>query len=439
MPDNLHPLHPPRPGPRPLPLHLATANLILLSSLAAWPNARRASPPWNPLWGSQDWRQRLESLAPLLDAVNPNEFTAALMRAATTRLTAMTGGMLRYRRHAWRRDLVDPPAIWAEGGSRLLDYGGAKDNGGAPLVMVPSLVNRAYVLDLAEGQSLARFLSGQGLWPLLLDWGEPGEMELRFDLAAYIARLQRALAFARRQSGAAPLLLGYCMGGNLALAAALRSPDDVGALALLATPWDFHAGGAHQAALVQALAPNLVPPDAAGEGVPPALDVDLLQGFFWALDPLTALKKFTLFTAMPEGGDNERRFIAMEDWLNDGVVLAGPVARECLLGWYGANTPPQGRWLVEGRAVRPQDWRKPALVVLPERDKLVPKEGAAALADQLPAAERHDAPSGHIGMVVGPRAESGLWRPLAAWLQRHAGPPKPLRRRRGGGPTKVQA
>jgi polyhydroxyalkanoate synthase len=110
----------------------------------------------------------------------------------------------------------------------------------------------------------------------------------------------------------------------------------------------------------------------------------------------------------------------MEDWLNDGVPLAGPVARECLLGWYGENTPPAGRWMVEGRPVRPQDWRKPALVVLPERDKLVPKEGAEAILVQLPQADRLDVPSGHIGMMVGPRAETGLWRPLADWLLRHA-------------------
>src|SRR5690606_469259 len=172
---------------------------------------------------------------------------------------------------------------------------------------------------------------GQGLRPLLLDWGELGETELRFDLAAYIARLQRLLAFVHQTTGRAPLLLGYCMGGNLALAAALRCQDDVAGLALLATPWDFHSGGAHQAVLVQTLAPSLVP-DSTGGDPPPPLTVDVLQGFFWALDPLTALKKFTLFSAMPEGGENERRFVAMEDWLNDGVALAGPVARECLLG-----------------------------------------------------------------------------------------------------------
>ena len=401
-----------RLGPRPLPLHLATTNLMLLSSLAVWPIAKNASPHLNP-----HLLARFSQLLPDLASVDPNEFTAALIRAGLARIGAMTGGMQRYRRHGWHRDLPDPPVFWREGSSRLLAYGEA----GMPVLLVPSLVNRAYVLDLAEGQSLARWLprsstAGQGLRPFLLDWGDPGEAEQRFDLSAYIARIRRALKHVKRETGQTPILLGYCMGGNLALAAAVTAPEDVAALALLATPWDFHAGGAHHAALVQALAPALVPAPASAGEAPPMLEVDTLQGFFWALDPFTALKKFTQFAALPEGSDAERRFVAMEDWLNDGVPLAGAVARECLLGWYGENRPVQGRWLIDGRPVLPQDWRKPALVVLPERDKLVPKEGAAALLTQMPQAKRLDAPSGHIGMMVGPRAEAGLWQPLADWL-----------------------
>jgi polyhydroxyalkanoate synthase len=417
---------------------------MLLSSLAVWPIAKDVWPHWNP-----HLQARFSSLLPDLASVDPNEFTAALIRAGLARIGAMTGGMQRYRRHGWRRDLPDPPVFWREGGSRLLAYGET----GMPVLLVPSLVNRAYVLDLAEGQSLARWLAGtskdrRAMRPFLLDWGDPGEAERRSDLAAYIARIRRALSHVKRATGQAPILLGYCMGGNLALAAAVAAPDDVAALALLATPWDFHAGGAHHAALVQALAPALVPPPAEAGAAPPMLDVDTLQGFFWALDPFSALKKFTHFASLPEGSDAERRFVAMEDWLNDGVPLAGPVARECLLGWYGENKPVAGRWLVDGRPVLPQDWRKPALVVLPERDKLVPKEGAAAVLAQMPQASRLDAPSGHIGMMVGPRAEAGLWQPLAGWLAAAAGAEtapqteKPARRRRSraitGAATKVQ-
>lgn len=397
----------PRLGPRPLPLHLATTNLMLLSSLAAWPIAKDGSLPWKA-----HLQQPFSSLQPRLANVDPNEFNAALIQAGLARIGAMTAGLRRYRAHHWRRLLPAPPAVWREGSSQLLSYG----ENGIPVLLVPSLVNRAYVLDLAEGQSLTRWLAQRGLQPFLLDWGDPGEAERQFDLAAYIARIRRALRHLHVSTGRAPLLVGYCMGGNLALAAAVSAPDDVAALALLATPWDFHAGGAHQAALVQALAPALVPPAAKSGEAPPMLDVDMLQAFFWALDPFTVLKKFTQFAAMPAGSEAERRFVAMEDWLNDGVPLAGNVARDCLIGWYGENRPVAGRWMVDGRAVQPSGWKKPTLVVLPERDKLVPKAGAAALLAQIRQATRMDAPSGHIGMVVGPRAEDGLWRPLADWL-----------------------
>ncbi|RYI27321.1 MAG: alpha/beta hydrolase, partial [Acetobacteraceae bacterium] len=110
------------------------------------------------------------------------------MGRADTRLLA---GVAAYRAYPWRRELPDPPAIWAEGGSRLLDYSGGN---GQAVVFVPSLINRAQVLDLLPGGSLLRFLAGQGIRPLLLDWGEPGPVERGFGLTDYIAgRLERAL------------------------------------------------------------------------------------------------------------------------------------------------------------------------------------------------------------------------------------------------------
>lgn len=401
-----------RPGPRPLPLHLATANLILLTSLAAWPSAKHGLPPWNPVQNPLH-----DALRASLANLPPEVFSAALAEEAAARLSRFALGIGAYRDHPYRRDIAaEPPPLWQEGSSRLLDY--APDSSAPVLLLAPSLVNRHYVLDLAPGQSLVHYLAQRGLRPLLLDWGAPAEAELSFDLTAYIERLGRALGVARQANGGRPLpLLGYCMGGNLALAAALRCQADVSALALLATPWDFHAGGTHQAELVRHLAPQLVPPLPQPGAAPEPMAVDVLQGFFWALDPLTALKKFTSFTGIAPDSAAAQRFVAMEDWLNDGIPLANAVARECLLGWYGGNSPVRGEWQVGGQAVRPGLWRKPALVVLPERDKLVPKPGAEALYHALPGAWRHDAPSGHIGMVVGPRAEAGLWQPLAEWLE----------------------
>jgi polyhydroxyalkanoate synthase len=278
---------------------------------------------------------------------------------------------------------------------------------------VPSLINRAYILDLAPEKSLLRFLAAEGLRPLLVEWGRPTDLERAFTLTDYVAgRLERAAEAAVDAAGVPVAVVGYCMGGLLALALAERRPALVAALALLATPWDFHAERAAQARLVGRLAEPLARAFVLLGEVP----VDLLQLLFAALDPWLALRKFSRFAALAPGSSEERDFVAVEDWLNDGVPLALPVARECLGGWYGANTPGRGNWVVAGRPVLPERVGAPSLVVLPAHDRIVPPKTAAVLAEALPAAERLAPPIGHIGMMVAREARRQVWRPLAHWL-----------------------
>jgi polyhydroxyalkanoate synthase len=286
------------------------------------------------------------------------------------------------------------------------------------LLAVPSLINRGYVLDLTPETSLLRHLSRAGIRPLLVDWGAPGAEERRFDLTDYIAgRLEAAAAALVARTGRRIALLGYCMGGLLTVALAQRRPDLVASLVLLATPWDFHAERAEHARLLGRLAEPLRR-GFAGLGEVP---VDVLQLFFLANDPLTAARKFIHLAGQPAGGEAENRFVALEDWLNDGVPLALPVAAECLGQWYGENLPGQGRWRVAGRPVVPEEIEAPSLVLVPRQDHIVPPLTAAALAGHLIDATRLDPPLGHIGMVVGQAAPEAVWAPLTAWLQAHAG------------------
>src|SRR5579864_7107637 len=156
------------------------------------------------------------------------------------------------------------------------------------------------------------------------------------------------------------------MGGLLALALAQRRSALVRALALLATPWDFHAERAGHAQLVGGLAEPLTRVFGALGEIP----VDVLQSLFAALDPLLALRKFTRFAGLPADSAEERDFVALEDWLNDGVPLSLPVARECLAGWYAANTPGRGTWRVAGSPILPRRVTVPSLVVVPGQDRI---------------------------------------------------------------------
>src|SRR3546814_19024934 len=81
-------------------------------------------------------------------------------------------------------------------------------------------------------------------------------------------RLERALDALRAAEAAPPVLLGYCMGGLLALGLALRRPSDLAGLALLATPWAFHPQNAPQARMAAAPLPPIPPPLACARAMP---------------------------------------------------------------------------------------------------------------------------------------------------------------------------
>lgn len=402
-----HPRRPnlPRQGPRPLALHLTSAIGALTSSRAALPLLKSGLLPWRP-----EFALAGGALSLALASARSDSFDAELDAELIGRAALFLDGVERYRQHPYRRDLPEPPVLWQDGTTRLLDY---RPRGGPPVLVIPSLINRAYILDLAPGQSLLRYLADQGLRPLLLDWDAPGAAERGFGLDRYIIdRLEPAAAVARQAGGAVPAVLGYCMGGLLALALVARRPELGKALALLATPWRFHAERAAQAKLLGVLAEPVARAYTAMGEVP----VDVLQALFAAQDPLTALRKFSRFAEMPQDSAAAHGFVALEDWLNDGVPLSIPVARECLGGWYGEDLPGRGQWRVGGKRILPYAVEAPALVVVPAQDRIVPPATAAVLADELPQAARLMPRLGHIGMIVGREAPAAVWQPLAEWL-----------------------
>lgn len=318
---------------------------------------------------------------------------------------ALIRGIAAYRQHPAMRTLIDPPAIWTEGPSRLLDF---NPYGYPTVLFVPSLVNRSYVLDLTAERSMMRWLAGQGIRALLLDWGWPGQAERQYTLTDIVAGvMDRALTAAIDQCQGRCVLAGYCMGGLLALALAQRRPADVQALALLATPWSFAPGP------LASHLPMLEPLMALTGTLP----IDALQTLFAAVEPGSVAAKFRRFGAMDQASAAAHDFVALEDWLNDGVPLAAPIAREVLGGWYGKNTPGQGAWHVAGAAVRPEALRVPTWIAAPARDRIVPPDSALPLASAIPGAVLHRPGTGHVGMVAGSRAEHELWTPMLAWLR----------------------
>lgn len=373
-----------RAGPRPVYLHfLNTANMLSAAAL--------------PL------------------ATSPQKQAAALKA-----IEKMTGQMLKgidaYKVAPLEAYKPDHPAIWQNGSTKLLAAYPAKSKQKAPVLIVPSLINRHYILDLDAQHSFTKYLSQNGFSVFIFDWGEPAETEKAYSVNDYITeRLYPALSYLNKECGK-PHMLGYCMGGTMA-AGALAAFDNhrqfVRSLTLLAAPWDFKAGDAALALRMETYK-NAAEPVMAATGV---LPVDWIQALFASVDPLFMFNKFRAYAEMDKSTPEARRFVIVEDWLNDGVDLAAPAARQALQEWYIDNQPANGVWTIGNSIADAAKIKVPALVVAAANDRLVPHPSALAIAQQIEGRKTLEPAIGHIGMMASARAEKAVWKPVIDWLK----------------------
>lgn len=311
------------------------------------------------------------------------------------RLANILSAVERYQAAPPHETVEEAEVIGREGAARLLHYGGS----GQLIVFVPSLVNPPDILDLGE-RSLLRWLARKGFSVHMIDWGRPGAAERSLSLAGVVTeRLVPLLGLLERP----PILAGYCLGGTLAIAAAKRIPAT--ALVTLATPWRLSAYPLQQRTEIADYWQSVRPlAEQAG-----FVSMDLLQPAFWALDPAQPVRKFERYAAMPPLSAEAKRFARMEDWANGGNPIPLPAVDELMRAF--AEDRFASGWEVGGDPIDPLEVNLPWLDVHSATDRIVPAASAP------PAPESLTVEAGHVGMVVGGRAETLLWKPMAAWLQ----------------------
>lgn len=335
----------------------------------------------------------------------------------------MVHGIQLYLQHPYTRDDLVLDEVMRVGEMSVVKPVGAQHDDGAPIVLlVPSLINKAYILDLMHERSMLRYLSEQGIGAYLLDWGDVAKDDASSSFDGVIEkRLMVAVAFLSEQYGRPVHVFGYCMGGTLCAAAAsigargARGVGNIASLITMAAPWDFHGGAAALTARVKFWAPTLLP-SLAEKG---EMSVDWLQMLFSSLEPATAVEKFMRFARMDQAGDGAALFVAVEDWLNDGVAMPQGLAQEVIQEWFFDNAPGRGAWNVCEHTIAPEEIDCPAFVIASSKDRLVEFESAKALADGLPNVEFLDPQCGHIGMIAGRNAKKDVWGPIVDWLHAH--------------------
>ncbi|MBB4642239.1 polyhydroxyalkanoate synthase [Rhizorhapis suberifaciens] len=312
------------------------------------------------------------------------------------RLKAFAG--LRKYQNAARHPREPKADIAARAGAaQLLHYRGT----GRPTIFIPSLINPHIVLDLSDKNSLMEYLRGRNINVYLVDWGEPSAEDSELSLADHVE--QRLLPLLSNLPEP-PILVGYCLGGTMAAAAA--GLMHVAGLSMIAAPWNFGAFPHETSALIAELWKQAKPMCERLGYVP----MEVLQSGFWGLDPARTIRKYATFAELEDDSEEADSFIRLEDWANEGAPLTLGTGRELFEQLYGDNETGSGRWLVGGKNADPATLEIPFLNIISETDKIVPASTACKAGTKLRLA------SGHVGMIVGGRAREQLWQPLADWL-----------------------
>ncbi|MDD9912786.1 MAG: alpha/beta fold hydrolase [Alphaproteobacteria bacterium] len=316
-------------------------------------------------------------------------------------------GVERYRNYSWHRPKIEGNYTEVAQYGRARLYQCRKNNGGKPVLLIPSFVNKSYILDLLPGNSLVQHLHNAGFTPYLLDWGDPAGQPHGFTVETAITE---AIVPALETFEEPPTVIGYCMGGILGLGAAAIASEKIKSLAVLATPWDFSVTQTHQGLMLSNIA--LEPIFAAS----PLIPVDVVQTLFVELDPQGAFNRMEAFANL-EDEPTLQRMAALEDWLADGWPLEPNIAKTLIIDWHKNNQTHLGTWQIAGTYVKPENIKIPTLVAITEKDRLVPPESSAPLVEKLPNCTRLNVPMGHVGLMGGRKAEENFYQPLTKWLQ----------------------
>jgi polyhydroxyalkanoate synthase len=317
--------------------------------------------------------------------------------------------------------LAQTPAevVSTENKLRLLHYrSDVKRESTVPLLIVPSLINRYYLLDLMPGQSLVEYLVGRGIDVYMLDWGVPGPEDRSTTFDQYITGyLRRAVQRVRNLSGQARIvLLGYSIGGTFtAIFSALYSRY-VHGLVQLAAPINFHDSGIiSQWTRKERFNVDLVV-DTLGN-----MPAELLRASFRMLAPTLQIAQQVALANQIGDTQAVQDLLALQTWMGDGVPFPAEAYRTYIKDCYQENYLVQGKLIVGGQRVDLGRITSPLLTITAAKDWICPPESAAVLNDLVASMDKRmlELPGGHIGIVAGHRASEQLWPKLADWLIAH--------------------
>lgn len=240
-----------------------------------------------------------------------------------------------------------------------------------PVLILPAWIMKYYILDLLPENSLINWLTKQGHTVFIVSWRNPGSEDRNLGLDDYyrLGAMAAIDAVSSTVPDAKIHLLGYCLGGTLAMitAAAMAHSNDqrLKSLSLLAAQGDFTEAGELLLFITKS-------------------EVSFLKNMMWEKGYLDTkqmagsfqmLRSYDLiWSKMVQDymHGKQRGMIALLAWNADATRMPYKMHSEYLEKLFLNNDFAEGRFTVEGEHVVAKNIQIPAFVVSTEKDHVAP-------------------------------------------------------------------
>ena len=240
-----------------------------------------------------------------------------------------------------------------------------------PLLILPAWIMKYYILDLSPNNSLVNWLVEQGHTVFIISWRNPDEKDRNLSWDDYYR--QGAMAAIDNVTAIFPRakihLVGYCLGGTLAMtvaAAMARNKDNrLKTLTLLASQADFTKAGELMLFITES-------------------EISFLENMMWEqgyLDPKQMAGSFQMlrsydliWSKMIDDymTGKERGMIDLLAWNADATRMPYKMHTEYLEKLYLNNEFAEGHFRIEGEVVAPKNVHLSIFAVGAEKDHITP-------------------------------------------------------------------
>ncbi|MCL4142742.1 UNVERIFIED_CONTAM: hypothetical protein GTU68_035640 [Idotea baltica] len=270
-----------------------------------------------------------------------------------------------------------------------------------PLVIFPPWINKFYVLDMREENSMIRWLVNKGLTVFVVSWRSADAVTKDYTWDDYAEQgIYAAIDAATAASGSKKVnTVGYCIGGTLLSATlshmAKHGDKRINSATFFASQSDFEIEGDLHVFTDKTARNHIDSIIAKTGGVMPGKQME--ETFNW-LRPIDLVWRYVIDQYML--GKAPKPFDLLY-WNADQTNIPGPVHKRYLKDMYAKNKLSRGKFKLLGDKVNPKDVKIPVLVQAGRDDHICPYQSVFRTASVFGGKSKFVlAGSGHIAGVV---------------------------------------